>query len=137
MAFLDDMATVLEAAGVGTIKTTVNNPAWPIYVGMEMPGTQTPAIMVVQSPASPAPIDVMGQAVGAPIFRIRSFHVTVRNESPETASAKGEAVFAALHGYKAGAYTQVKAMGAVTLLAQRDELQMARVVCDYEAWSTS
>lgn len=95
---LDEVGAYLAAQGVGTVKTTSNDPAWPIYLGGMFPGDRDDAITLAEGPGEP-PLDEMGSTVGAVAAEAPSLVVQVRSASYQTARSKAEAAWTKLHKY--------------------------------------
>ena len=95
---LDEIGAYLEAQSVGTVKTTANNPSWPIYKGGVFPGTQDDGITLAEGPGD-SPISEMGSTVGAVAAEAPSLVVQVRSASYPTARNKAETAWTKLHKY--------------------------------------
>lgn len=99
MSMLDEIGAYLAAQGLGTVKTSSNNPTtWPIYKGGIFPANVDDVITVAAGPSDP-PIDAMGSAVGAIVAEEDALVVQVRSENYATAEAKAQAAWNVLHKY--------------------------------------
>jgi hypothetical protein len=98
---LDEVASYLEAEGIGVVKTTANDPAWPIHKGGLYPGSQAhpnDAIGLLEGPGD-FPINEMGATVGSVVAETPSLVVHVRSASYATARSKADAAWGRLHKY--------------------------------------
>lgn len=95
---LDDVGSYLETEGIGTVKTSSNNPDWPIFKGGLFEGTSDDAIGLAEGPGDP-PTNEMGDTVGGVVAENPSLVVLVRSDSYPTARSKAEAVWLKLHKY--------------------------------------
>ena len=140
MALLDDVGTILAGAGVGTVKTSGNTPAWPIYCAGVYPALQDPAIFVFSSPAAGGIIRQMGATSAASVVYVRPrFLVSVRHTDPRQALAKAQACFDALDWYTgtpAGGvfYSLIEALDdEANVLSQKDGQQRAMAQVNFQA----
>lgn len=98
---LDEVAAYLETQSLGVVKTTSNDPTWPIFKGGLYPGTSTnpdEAIGLTEGPGD-GPINEMGSTVGAVAAEAPSLVVHVRSGSYVSARAKAEAIWTKLHKF--------------------------------------
>jgi hypothetical protein len=94
---LDEIGAYLEAQGVGTVKTSSNNPtSWPIYKGGVFPANVDEVVSIGSGPSDP-PIDVMGSTPGDIVAEEEALVIQARSESYETADAKAWAAWNVLH----------------------------------------
>lgn len=94
---LDDVATALETAGVGTVKTSGNSPTWPVYKGGRVPATPTQGLLWLKEYQLAGPIREMSATLGAMVAEEVGLSVQVRHADYDTARSKAEAVVTALH----------------------------------------
>lgn len=107
MSLLDAMAAQLETAGVGTVKTSSNAPAWPIYKGGSIPnGVAQPGIWLTEYPRQGA-LNSMGSTLGAMEAEVVGLQAVVRHAAYDTGRAKAEAITTALHRLS-GTFSGVK-----------------------------
>lgn len=115
MSMLDEVAAYLEAQGIGTVKTSSNNPtSWPIYKGGVFPANVDEAMTVAAGPSDP-PTDVMGSTVGAVVAENDALVIQARSFDYTSAETKAQAAWDVLHK-----------LGNVTLNGTRYLLVMAR-----------
>ena len=95
---LDEVGAYLAAQGVGTVKTSANDPAWPIYLGGIFPGTRDDAIALAEG-GGERPVNEMGPTVGAVAAESPELVAQVRSASYSSARSKAEAIWTKLHKY--------------------------------------
>jgi hypothetical protein len=94
---LAEVGAYLETQGLGTLKTSSNNPSsWPIFLGGVFPANVDEVIALAEGPSDP-PIDTMGSTVGAVVAEQASLVVQVRSEQYDSAEAKARAIWNKLH----------------------------------------
>ena len=101
---LDEVGAYLEAQAVGTVKTTANDPAWPIHKGGLYPGTiahPDDAIGLLEGPGF-RPLRQMDATVGAAVAEVPLLVLNLRSASYASGRAKAEAVWARQQPFPVG-----------------------------------
>lgn len=135
MPLLDDVATRLAADGMGTVKTSSNDPAsWPIYKGAGTAGNRAEMILLVAGPGEGV-IEEMTATVGAAVAEIPTLVVSVRNADPSAAIVKAEAIWRKLHNLAevtlgSTRYLRIEARQKPFAIG-RDESNRHIVTCNY------
>lgn len=94
---LDEIGAYLEAQGVGTVKTSSNDPtSWPIYKGGVFPANVDEVVSIASGPSDP-PIDTMGSTVGQIVAEEEALVVQARSEDYTSAEARAWAAWNVLH----------------------------------------
>jgi hypothetical protein len=97
MSMLDEVGAYLEAQGIGTVKTSSNNPTtWPIYKGGVFPANIDEVVSIGDGPSDP-PTDVMGSTVGEIVAENDALVVQARSMDYTVAEAKAQAAWDVLH----------------------------------------